>query len=649
MSHRRSALEPSIPSVGMPRILDLCLSSMFWMKDCLSRWSLGRWIFPLLCLLSLASCGERSGVSSASIGSGSTPTAFSLYHLILFVGIILTVALLIVVISLIYLGRVRCRNHLALQRILALRETFFTHITHELRTPLTLILGLSHDLQKPEVEEEVRDKAQVIERQGKGLLHLINQLLDISKVESAFGEPDWCNGDITAYFMMLVESWREYARHQGVELQFFVQEPVVMDFVPDYMSKVMNNLLSNAFKFTPQSGRVCLSMHRSGDQLLVDLSDTGRGMDEETIQCIFEPFFYQAKSETRSLGTGVGMVLVKQIMTTIGGRITVESKEGKGTTFHLTMPIHHRAKRQISPAEVEMTPQLPDSSANAVDSEKIDSEQRLLIIEDNRDIAAYIASQFSSQYEISYAYDGREGLMKALELVPNLIITDLMMPSMDGLELCRHIRSNEIINHIPIIVVTAKISEEERIAGIEAGADAYLAKPFSGDELRTRVEKLLAGRRMLQEKFLAMAVKGKEREKPLEEKDADLRPDTDTCQEEDLRFLNKVSDFVYMQLSRNKEVSVATIAFSMCMSSRQLHRKIHALTGYPPSGYIQRLKIKKACNLLDKDTMISFVEVADQCGFDTYPNFVRAFKNVRGMTPTDYRKKTLHPDYDKQV
>ena len=527
-----------------------------------------------------------------------------------------------------YTNRLRQRNHQALKRMSALRENFFTNITHEFRTPLTVILGLSHELQASGAEE-VKTKAQTIERQGNGLLMLINQLLDISKIKSAVGNPDWKNGNIIAYLTMVMESYHSYARSCNIDLQFFPKGEVIMDFVPNYVDKVMNNLLSNAFKFTPEYGKVSISAWCENQQLFVDVSDTGKGMDKEVISHIFEPF-YQEENDIQNIGTGVGLALVKQIMNAVDGKITVESVVGKGTTFHVSMPIRNRYKQQILPNVEIKTPFLPEITKAPDDSIDNDNDCRLLIIEDNHDIATYIGSLFTDQYAIFYAKNGKEGLEKALEFIPDLIITDLMMPGMDGLEVCRQVRGNEIINHIPIIVVTAKITEEERIKGIEAGADAYLSKPFNTEELHTRVEKLLAGRKLLQEKFAKMSVELKK------EEEEGVEPP----KEADLRFLTKVTSVVYMQLSKNKDADVSVIASYMCMSPRQFHRKINALTGYSPSIYIQRLKIRKACNMLDKDPKISFMEVADLCGFDAYPNFVRAFKNVCGVTPTDYRRKS---------
>ncbi len=531
---------------------------------------------------------------------------------------------------LLYILRIRRRSHLTLKRLSALRENFFTNITHELRTPLTVILGMSHDLAKDEgCTTTTKEKAQAIERQGEELLTLINQLLDISKIKSAVGNADWRNGNIIAYLTMTVESFRDYARSRNIDLQLLANEAIEMDFVPDYMAKVMNNLLSNAFKFTPEYGKVSVVAQREGDRLLIELTDTGKGMDRETQIHVFEPF-YQAKGEMQNIGTGVGLALVKQIIDSIGGTVTVESVPGKGTTFHLSVPIRNEIKQKITGTATAVVPMLPKRETRLQDSEGDDSMYRLLVIEDNRDIAAYIGSQFMDRYAVSYADNGRDGLEKAQELVPDLIITDLMMPGMDGLEVCRQVRVNEIINHIPIIVVTAKITEEERIKGLEAGADAYLAKPFNVDELRTRVEKLLEGRHLLQAKFAQMMPERKE----------DIGQDDGKTNEADLRFLAKVSSVVNRQLDKNREVDVAFVASAVCMSTRQFHRKITALVGHPPTAYLQRLKIKRSRNLLNREPNISLAEVADRCGFDAYPNFVRAFKNVMGVTPTEYRRQS---------
>ncbi|WP_373759111.1 hybrid sensor histidine kinase/response regulator transcription factor [Bacteroides heparinolyticus] len=550
-------------------------------------------------------------------------------HRLIVIGSLVLIAMLLIVVGMLtYLSKIRRRNHLALKRLSSLRENFFTNITHEFRTPLTMILALSHDLQATDAAE-VRDKAQIIERQGKGLLTLINQLLDISKIKSSVGNADWRNGNITAHLTMIVETYRDYARSRNIDLQFFAKETVEMDFVPDYVNKVINNLLSNAFKFTPEYGKVSVIAWRKDGRLLIDVADTGEGMDGETLAHIFEPF-YRGENDTQNIGTGVGLALVKQIMDAVEGTITAESTVGRGTTFHISAPIRNNIKHKMAEVAIENTPLLPKNEPELADSEGDDDQCRLLVIEDNRDIAAYIGSQFADRYAISYAANGEEGLEKALELVPDLIITDLMMPGMDGLEVCRQIRGNEIVNHIPIIVVTAKITEEERIEGIEAGADAYLAKPFNSDELRTRAEKLLSVRRLLQQKVAkTLTESNRNREAAHGHK----------FNETDMRFLTKVSDTIYLMLSRHKDIDVSAVASIVCMSPRQFYRKTVALTGYTPVAYIQRIKINKAKSLLDGNPQMSLGEIADNSGFSDYSNFVRAFKNVCGITPTEYRRE----------
>lgn len=543
---------------------------------------------------------------------------------------ILGFALLILIGALViflYLQCIHRRNHLELKKMAAMRENFFTNITHEFRTPLTVILGLSRDLQEVD-SVETKEKAQVIERQGKGLLALINQLLDISKVKSAVGRPDWKNGNIVAFLTMIVEGYHDYARSRNIDLQMFAEGEIVMDFIPDYVVKVMNNLLSNSFKFTPAYGKIRILVKRVDEQLHIAVSDTGKGISKETLQHVFEPF-YQDENNTQHVGSGVGLALVEQIIRAVNGSITVDSELGKGTTFHISLPVSNRCQQKVSLEAEKNTPVLPETVVELTDSSSEDNDCRLLIIEDNRDIAAYIGSQFAGSYAVSYAENGKDGLEKALELVPDLIITDLMMPGMDGLEVCRQVRANEIINHIPIIIVTAKITEEERIRGIEAGADAYLSKPFNADELRTRVEKLLEGRKLLQAKFATLPAELKKTEEQEDNAPKDV----------DLRFLARLSSIVYMLLSSNKDVDVTNIASHMCMSSRQFYRKVNALTGYTPSAYILRLRIKRAKTLLANSPQLSLGEVADKCGFTDYSNFVRAFKNVCGVIPTDYRRE----------
>lgn len=524
-----------------------------------------------------------------------------------------------------YALRIRAKSHRQLAQTSTMREHFITNITHEFRTPLTVILGLSHDLKQDKAATpQNAEKAAVIERQGNNLLQLINQLLDISRIKSAVGNPDWQNGDITLYVAMIVDTYRDFAHARNIELQFFASEPIKTDFVPDYISKTMNNLLSNALKFTPKYGRINISLQRKGGNLIIEVADSGQGISQENIPHLFEPF-YQADTAERHMGSGVGLALVKQIVDAVEGTIKVKSKAGQGSTFRITMPIRNKIRQQ---ADIQTNiPMLPEEeSRNATISERHAEEgaYQLLIVEDNKDVADYIGSQLDDRYVLSYANNGDDGLKKALESVPDLIITDLMMPGIDGLELCRKIRGNEVVSHIPVIIITAKASEEERIKGLQAGADAYLTKPFNSDELHTRVEKLLEKMQRIREK---------ERDTLLKEEKEEGNTDTG-----EMAFITKVIDCVYLMMDEQK-TDTTTVAETLCMSPRQFHRKLLALTGETPASFIQEIKIKRACQLLKSAPETSIVEVARKCGFDDGSNFTRTFKKVTGLTPTQYQKE----------
>lgn len=567
-------------------------------------------------------------------------------RMIAMVAIGVVLLLVILILSLSYIQRIRTRSYNTLKKMNLLRENFFTNITHEFRTPLTVILGSAQDIINHEnASKTIKDKAKSIEQQGKNLLTFINQLLDISKIKSAVGDPDWRSGNISAYIAMIVESYRDYAHSQKIDLHFLSRGDIQMDFVPHYINKILNNLLSNAFKFTPKYGKVDVSVWQEDNKLFLEVSDTGIGISASQLPHLFE-MFYQAEGESSNIGSGIGLSLVKQIVDSVGGTINVTSEEKKGSTFLITIPIKQGQKpyEDFAANETTNTPMLPKEQNVLQDSNSDDDDnQRILIIEDNSDIAAYIGEHLTDKYAVFYASNGKEGLDKANALVPDLIITDLMMPEINGLEVCRQVRRNEVINHIPIIVITAKTSETDRIKGLEAGADAYLAKPFNSDELLTRVEKLLEQRRSLREKYLQLGVLGSVETKEKDQESEKTKPPTKIAETElnmpDQQFLTKMVDYVYLMLDKNEEIDINLIASNMYMSSRQFYRKVSALTGSSPQAYIQRVRIHKAKQLLDKNPQLPLKEVSERCGFSDYSNFVRSFKNVCGITPTQYLRQ----------
>ncbi len=535
------------------------------------------------------------------------------------------VAVLLLVIGVMYyVQRMRRNSHRLLQQTASMRENFFTNITHEFRTPLTVILGLSRDIEEHAAQgSDLRHKAHTIQRQGGHLLSLITQLLDISRVKSVVGEPDWRHGNLAAQVAMVIDTYQDYARERGIELRYVCGEELCMDFVPDYVNKVVGNLVSNSLKFTPQGGTVTVTLHGDGKWVRMDFADTGCGIEANVLPHIFQPF-YTNSTHVSARGTGVGLALVSEIVATVGGRIAVESAPGQGTTFHIDVPVRHKGK----PISTDEMAEVPGMDSMEADEEALPASmgeghglRQVLVVEDNRDVAGFIAEQLGGTYEIHFACDGQEGLEQARALVPDIIVSDVMMPRVDGLEFCRMVRSDELLSHIPVIMVTAKVTEEDRLRGLEAGADAYLAKPFNQDELRIRVDKLLEQRELLRRKYAQNMVE----ERPQQPVPAPVD-----------RFMERAERLVLDMTDRGEEVTVASLSDGLGINTRQLHRKVTGLTGQSPNTFIRIVRIHKAQRLLTEDPSVPLKNVAYDCGFTEYSHFARVFKAVTGLTPTAF-------------
>ena len=491
-----------------------------------------------------------------------------------------------------------------------------------------MILGLGDQIQKQKAAdiEEIHSSAKMIVRQGDSLLRLINQLLDISKVKSAVGTPEWRSGNIVTYIYMLIENYQQYAKSKSIELSYTHQEQnIMMDFVPDYINKIFSNLITNAIKHTDKYGKVNVTVESVGNELRIKVFDTGCGIRPEDLPHIFEPFF-QASDDSTNIGTGIGLSLVKMVVDAMNGKVSVESQVGKGTTLYIHLPLRHGHQiwQPVNDVQTLSVPIPEEIELNDSPSDKEGQMPALLIVEDNAEVASYIGSALRNHYRIYYAKDGAEGLDKAKDIMPELIITDIMMPVMDGNEFCREVRASDILNHIPIIVITAKNTEESHIESLTAGADAYLVKPFNTDELNIRVKKLLEQRRILRRKYTS----------PLSD-DADGYSKLNNMERD---FLNRFVDVVHAQLSQSRQ-DVETIASKLNMSRSQLNRKMLAITGCNTTTYISQLRISKAKRLLDAEPGMSIGDVAMKCGFEDMAYFSRIFKQMTQMTPSQYRKR----------
>ena len=513
----------------------------------------------------------------------------------------LTVILLLAVISaLLYVQRMRHHSMEMMREASRLREDFFTNITHEFRTPLTVILGLSRKIREnTEVPQSVSDKASTIERQGNRLLTLVTQLLDISKVKSVIGEPNWQHGNICAQVAMLLETYIDYAANRGVTLKYHYDKAIEMDFVPDYVNKVMSNLVSNALKFTPNGGTISVNLYQRGDRLHIDVSDTGHGISSDKLAHIFEPF-YTSGDMGEAKGTGIGLALTQEIISHLNGTITAESQVGKGTTFHIVMPIQNRSADPVTETEI-------GNSGKPI----------IVVAEDNADVADLLCTQLEPFYEVVAARDGVEALKRAGEIIPDLVITDVMMPNMDGMALARAIRANDLTAHIPIIMVTARVTEQDRIEGLKAGADAYLVKPFNTEELLTRVAKLLEQRIMLRDKYAQTITQA---------------PVTDNAIED--HFLARVEQVIVAHINKGEDITVTMVADDLNITARQLHRKVTGLINQSPAALIRITRINCAKTIMAAKPEMPLKSVALACGFTDYSHFAKVFRTVTGISPT---------------
>lgn len=524
-----------------------------------------------------------------------------------------------------------------------MRESVFTNITHEFRTPLTLILALSRELYRDN-GGEVAQKARNIERQGESLLSLVNRLLDIQRIRSATVPVQLREGNLTSCVEMIVEGYTEYARGRGIDLRFASRERVEAAFSPEYLEKIVNNLLSNAFKFTPDGGRIGVMMWREGRRAYIEVSDTGAGITPDALPYIFKPF-YRAKEAAGRAGYGIGLPLAREATEAMGGTLTAKSEVGEGSVFRLTLPLPKHGKAAdtaedtaagtpglsgplLPPADGGQTPgggdKVSPAPAAAADSAG-GRRTAVLVVEDNRSVAAYIGSLFSAAHDVLYACDGAEGMEKAVKHLPDLVITDLLMPNMGGEDFCRRLRADSRTAHIPVIVVTACVTDEDRMRSLEAGADAYLAKPFRSEELLAHAARLLR--------------RGVPRDDTPDSGAAEAAGGLSRYKAADKQFLVQVADAVRRCVAENGSADVQAVAERLCMSPSSLYRRMTSLTGYTPAAYIQRVKVKAACRLLDANPSESLASVAERCGFGDYSSFVRAFRNVCGLTPSQYARR----------
>ncbi|MFN8354783.1 MAG: ATP-binding protein [Spirosomataceae bacterium] len=512
-----------------------------------------------------------------------------------------------------------------LAEIDTLKTRFFANISHEFRTPLTLILSPLKDLRK---EFPQRDIFHLMQQNAERLLSLINQLLDLSKLEAGKMETQVQKGDLPPFLKYIFASFESLAQDRNMLFQYRQsQEHQMAYFDADKLEKIVTNLLSNAFKFTPENGRVEVHANYTEQQLVLKVQDWGIGIEADRLPHIFDRFYQGDDSNIRNYeGTGIGLALVKELVEVLKGSIAVESQVGKGTTFSVQLPIDEQSWPQsllgsdVVVAKSSLSASLPVLLSNNVQS---NSELPiLLIVEDNADLRRYVRGQFETEYQILEAKDGQEGLEMARELIPDLVICDLMMPRLDGFGFCKALKTDMRTSHIPVIMLTAKATLEDRLDGLALGADDYLAKPFNTNELQIRVRNLISIRETLRQKYNS----GQSLIPIVDDAPKVLTPNDE--------FLRKVGQIIDQHIL-NPTFEVETLAELLMMSSSQLRRKLKALTNQTVIEFIRNYRLDKAAVLL-KDKKGNVSEVAFQVGFESLSYFAKVFLERFGKTPSEW-------------
>jgi DNA-binding response OmpR family regulator len=516
-----------------------------------------------------------------------------------------------------------------------MKSRFFTNISHEFRTPLTLILGPVKDILEKAKDAELKQSAGVIRRNARRLYGLVNQLLDISKLEAGKMKLEASEQNIIPLLKGLVLSFTSLSERKKITLKFNTIEDNLNVYVDkDKLEKITNNLLSNAFKFTSEGGQIDFTVEKLVSDVEIRITDNGIGIAKERIDKIFDRFYQIDSSHTREgEGTGIGLALTKELVELHKGKIFVKSEEGEGTTFIVQLPL---GKEHLKPEEIvekeiqvvksdtkeemELVPELDNRKEKTEIDVLIDTEKPLLlIVEDNSDVRSYIISHLENDYRIQEAIDGEDGLNQAIKNIPDLIISDVMMPKMDGFELCNKLKTDERTSHIPIIMLTAKATSKDKIEGYETGADDYIMKPFDANELKVRIKNLIEIRRKLQEKFTS---------------DDYYIPSELGLMDE--QFMKRVLSVIDQHISE-ENFSIDELGREAAMSRMHLHRKLKALTGKSPSLFIRSVRLNKAKRLI-KENRGTISEIAYDLGFGSPAYFTKCFKEEFGYTPSDLSK-----------
>ena len=502
------------------------------------------------------------------------------------------------------------------------KTRLYTNITHEFRTPLTVILGLA-DSAKNSSQNNNPGKMETIIKNGKNLLQIVDQMLDLSKLESGKMSVNIISANIIPFLKYVFQLQEFYAEEKNISMRFSSEsQSYEVEFDPEKLASIVSNLLGNAIKFTPDGGQISMKIFHANENICMEIKDNGIGIPPEKQETIFDRF-YQVDGETtrKGGGAGIGLAITRELVQLLNGKINVKSKTGVGTVFTVKLPYIPASEKPVVIAD---TDDEKESREDKTESDEVlyfssDGRQRLLIIEDNPDVVGYLKACYQNHFSIHVAKDGKEGYELAVEEIPDIIISDIMMPEMDGFELCKKLKEDIRTSHIPVILLTAKADIPSRIEGLETGADAFVVKPFNQRELLVRMQKLLELRRKLFRRYS-------------NGNGLELSSDP-MIQKEDL-FFKKLNEIILNNLG-DEFFNIQTLCNEMAMSKSQLYRKFSALTDIPAAKYIRTLRMKKAKELL-QTTSMNITEVGYKVGMKSVSAFSKMFKDEFGKSPREF-------------
>ncbi len=529
----------------------------------------------------------------------------------------------------IYLFRMKQLETLRLTELDEVKSKMYTHITHEFRTPLTVITGLNQQLRE-HFNNQNKEHFDAIERNSENLLHLVNQLLELRKIEAEKVKIDYIQDDIINYIKYVSESFSSYAKTLEITLHFIsATNELIMDYEPNKILVIMSNLLSNAIKYTPSGGNIYLQIDKVKEELQIRVTDTGSGIPSKDLPHVFDRFYKANDSDLRNAeGMGIGLALTKELVQLLNGKIGAKSQIGEGSVFSVHLPIHQKAKihkkfdEQIIKSKIfNYTPLIRKDTNENILPVLTTNMNTILVIEDNIDVANYLVACLQNQWNVIVATDGIAGVSKAIEIIPNIILCDLMIPELDGYMVLEKLKNNELTNHIPIVLLTAKADDSSKIKGLQKGADAYVVKPFNKNELLVRLEKLVQQRKKLQKRY---------------QKNSFLYSSEDRTLEKQDQFIYRLEELV-LSKGYHESYNITSLCKDLGMSRTQLHNKIKALTGKSTSIFIRATRLKKGKYLLE-NTKKSISEIASEVGFKDASYFSRCFNEIYGEAPSTIRK-----------